>query len=298
MKFNTNSIKTRNIFEPGFLTQLTDDVISGKPSAEIRKLTTDEMQRLPEIYAPLNYKPDMLKELSVNDFIDGNSVYKTPNGKDITGEDIKAITMLMYLKPRTAYWKPDKPQIYDSSCCGAVPLPMLGFKRFRNINYEDWFIADQDISVVFNLDLLLGATLSSTKYDDSAGEVCWNKSLGLYRLSDNRGGGTRPNANDVKRFRTKGMGNHAGSYASVYGTSQVPEEGANLSDKLYNRCTTPMRLMLAQRWAWYGKHRNSDMICDFEDWDNIPKDIETVFDKLEPQVGIPDGLKRAFGIGI
>ena len=36
-----------------------------------------------------------------------------------------------------------------------------------------------------------------------------------------------------------------------------------------------MRMLLSQRWIWYGNHRNSDMICDAVNWDELPPNIDS-----------------------
>ena len=66
--------------------------------------------------------------------------------------------------------------------------------------------------------------------------------------------------------------NHDGHWSTAYGTA-----GLKTNDEvsiLWDEISTPMRLMLAQRWIWYGKHRNTDMICDFQDWDSMPKSLD------------------------
>jgi hypothetical protein len=331
MKFNNSYMNNKiDIYKPGFLTSLTEDVLSGKPVKEIRRLTTDEMHRLPEIYAQIDYTPTNLYELDpITKWIEDEKEYKTGNGKTILGADIKAITMLMYLKPRTAYWKPDKAQIYDTSMCGAVPIPLLGFKRWKGIDYSKWFFdpceefdhihvytnqedsapyidldtdtdwGDNFIQYVFALDLLLGHTLASTSYNMTTDMVEWNKSWGLVMLSQFKGEKYRPNALDINAYRQYGMGNHPGSYASAYGTAKVElEDGHDITrTHLYNNCSTPMRLMLAQRWAWYGNHRNSDMITDFQNWDNLAGSVDNVNAKLRgmtPSDSPMDNLKRRF----
>ena len=306
-----------DIFKPLFLTELYNNVISGKPTKEIRRLTTDEMHKIPEIYAQVPYTPDDLHEgQSILDVIESEKEYTTGNGKTILGDDIKAITTLMYLSPRTAYWKPDRPQVHDTSASGAVPLPMLGFKRWKGIDYQEWNyfstvgggseplaegVYNQEdempyfeintsmyepgdvVEHAFCVDLLLGKTLASTYYDVATDEVSFNKLWGLFILSAFNTKDYRPGFHDIQTFRNYGKGKHPGSYATAYGTAKVPDEHFNEYPTimhLYNQCNTPMRLMLAQRWAWYGKHRNDDMICDFQNWNNMPKSVDHISQSL------------------
>jgi len=307
----------RNIFTPGVLTLLAEAVLSGVPTKEIKRLTTDEMCKIPEIYAQVECEPSASNIL---DCIDAEKVYKTGNGKEILGADIKAITSLMYLKPRTAYWKPERAQIYDSVVCGAVPLPMLGFKRWKGIPYSAWLRdiladdapyidEDHEITVIhleriYDLDMLLGHTLASTKYNQDTDEIELTKGYGLVLAACYSDEYYRPNYNDIRNMRIHNMGNLKGSFANTYGTALISEEHDDvevLPLMLHNRCTTPLRLMLTQRWVWYGNHRNADMIMDFQDWDNMPKCVDAVSTQmkgLEPLKDTNMGLKNRFGIGI
>ena len=326
----------RDILTPGELTKLTDDVLSGLPTSKIKRLTTDEMHRIPEIYAGIDYSPDNLMEGTILDYLEDDKVYKTHNKKEVLGSDIKSITLLMYLRPRTAYWKPDKPQIHDTSVCGAVPLPLLGFKRYRGIPYYAWqrelcaegfqpivyfddndhpssFILDKGRDIdwteaecpIYAVDMLLGKTLASTTYNEKTDSIDYTK-LGLVMLSFFDDEAFRPDYNDVHHFRAHNMGNFTGSFASAYGTAKVPEDWDEeefdphiVRYIMHNECTTPMRLMLSQRWAWYGLHRNTDMICDFLDWDNIPKSVDNMsvaMEGLKPK-NLPQNLIRErFGL--
>lgn len=312
--------KRRDVFEEGFLTQLAEDVLAGKPVKEIKRLTTAELNRIPEIYAQVDFEPceTVGCDQSILDYIESDKVYTTGNKKEILGRDIKAITSLMYLRPRTAYWKPDAPQIHDSSVSGGVPLPMLGFKRWRGIPYMAWnqllgqtvnpkqpfvddegMLYDADPNQVYNIDLLLGYTLASTYYCEEDDQIKLSDGLGLQLLSYYDNVEWRPNYNDIHNFREHNMGNYKGSYASTYGAVEIKDDDS-IPIHIHNMCNTPMRLMLSQRWIWYGNHRNSDMICDFQNWDNIPKSVDTMSRQMLGLAPVPDTkqtMKARFGIG-
>ena len=318
MKYNLK----RDIYAPGELTSLAESVLAGIPVKELNQLTTNEMHRIPEIYAQVPYTPQgNIGSNSILDVIEADKVYKTGNGHDILGGDIKAITSLMYLKPRTSYWKPDKPQIHDSGACGAVPLPLLGFKTWKGIPYNGWLQAmlvhraegydtydsEMDIEDMYHLDLLLGNTLASTKYIESKDEIDTLKGYGLAALGYFEDEIHRPNYNDVRLFREGNMGNLRGAFANTYGTVSISEDNVPEDNeiqlervRLHNKCTTPMRLLLSQRWVWYGYHRNTDMIMDFQNWDNMPKSIDTMsmdMKGIEPTEDNTSQIRARFGIG-
>jgi hypothetical protein len=292
--------KQRNIYDEGLLTDLAESILAGVPTKDLRRMSTDEMHRLPEIYAQVDFDPSSTG--SILEYIDSDKTYKTGNNKAIFGRDIKAITSLMYLKPRSAYWKPDKPQIHDTSVCGAVPIPMLGFRRWKDINYQDWLSkrGECEVEDYYNLDLLLGYTLADTKYNKVTDTVAFNTHLGLGRFSIKYyDPGWRLNYTDVRNYREVNMGNYKGSFASTYGAITMPNPDKDQKIAMHNACTVPMKLMLTQRWAWYGKHRNTDMICDFQDWDNIPKsvdDLSVSLAGLEP-TNTDKAMNTRFGIG-
>ena len=282
-----------DIFSEGYLLQLATSIIAGEE--KVNRLSTNELSKIPEIYAKIDYNPE--SEGCILDYIEADKVYKTGNGQEIVGADIRAITSLMYLKPRSAYWKPDKPQIHDSSVGGGVPLAMLGFKRWKGINYYDWYKDQESVQDVYNVDILLGKTLASTVYDFSTDMVSFDeKGMGLVLLTAYK---NRATVGDIKKLRTGNtFKNH--HFASGYGASKVAGGEDNPIIKMHNLCNTPMRLMMSQRWVWYGKHRNSDMICDYGDWDNIPKsvdDLSVAIKGEEPQVTRYKALKERFGIG-
>ena len=62
-----------------------------------------------------------------------------------------------------------------------------------------------------------------------------------------------------------------------------------------------MRLMLSQRWAWYGRHRNENMIMDFTDWSYMPKNVDDMsiaFEGIKParDKNPTTRLKERFGL--
>jgi len=315
---NFNFASYDDKFEPGKLTTLAEEVLSGKARKEYTGLSLDELARVPTIYGTLDPR-----ECHVLDLED-EKIYKTSNGNELLGADIKSLTMLMYAKPRSAYVEFARvKQCHQTMYSGAVPLPLLGFKRFRDLNYNLWrgmfeHYASIDpktfqlverrknaLEKAFRIDALLGNTLASTKYNSATDQIEWDtKGFGLLLLSSLIGKGWRPNAETLNYLRVKGMGNYKGSFATTYGSARVDNSTDDNIDsdiiKMYNAATTPLRLLITQRWAWYGNHRCDDMICDLQDWDIMPQKHDTItnaFIGLKPQKGTTTGIGAKFGIG-
>ena len=313
MKFQFQSLTHTDVFAKDRLYNLLQDVREGKSVKNINRLTPDQLMQIPSIYASLE------PSINIPD-IDDNDQFTTGNNKVIYGKDLKAITMLMYWKPRTAYCDFGKEKQMRSAASGAVPLGLLGYKRFRNIPYDKWRrnisvdyvydissgsielqIDDETLRKIFKIDLLLGKTYASTYYDETEDTVKINKDnkWGLALLSAFTGEQWKPTPEDIRYFRDN-MGNYRGSFATTYGAARI-EDGRDMPPivRLYNKCDTPMRLLMAQRWAWYGMHRNSDMICDFQNWDNMPQNLDNMsagFVGMKPVANATNSGKGVFGV--
>jgi len=281
--------KQKDIFSGGYLKTLADNVFSQTLDSK-ELLTADDLHRIPEIYAKIDYNPE--SEGCILDYIESDKVYQTGNGKVISGTDIKAITSLMYLFARTKYSKCP----LRSGVTGAVPLVMLGFKRWQGINYQDWYTGKEDIEHVYSRDLLLGSTLASTMYNADNDEIVFRKGFGLVLLAAYE---NRPNYGDVKMMRAGNVYKNQ-SYAAGHGAKKVTGVKGNGVIDLHNACTNAMRLLLSQRWAYYGNHREDGAILDFQDWDNIPKsvdDLSVAIKGEEPKITRSNLMNTRFGIG-
>jgi len=320
MKFQT--LNKVSIFEPGRLANLYSDLKSGANVKSVSRLSLDDLAKVPEIYGSL--EPNNLDIPA----LDNDAEFVTPNRNVVLGRDIKALTALIYEKPRTAYVDFGKnSHVHTSWASGAVPLALLGFKRFKGIDYnkwnellqrttssgleydkagrvKGWKIKDnEDIRIYWKLDMLLGKTLSSTLYDPSIDTIKFTDSIGLLQVSTIQGRGWTPTPTTIRFLREAGFGNHRGNFATAWGTARisidtVPEGVDTTIVSLWNACDTPMRLLLSQRWAWYGQHRCSDMICDVQNWDNQPKNIDKPSTLLEGQIAKRevDGVGGLFGL--
>lgn len=327
MKFQQLGVRNSK-FKPGGFTTLMQEVNSGKSVKDINRMTPNELARVPQIYGILD--PAMYIPEDVED----DKIYKLKNGDEVLGSDIKAITMLLYTKARSAYTDfKGTNQIKERDVNGAVPLGLLGHKRANNISYSRWQKSiqpylrvvkeergstivyhveptkDESLEKVFKVDLLLGKTLASTEVDNDTGEIRWKKDLksnyGLIVLSTFHQAAWRPNRKEVEFFREYGWGNYKGNIFTSFGTSRITKttEDVENVDKdkvwLYNNCDTALRLMLAQRWAWFDKHRTEDMITDFQNWDNLLKAVDApsnAFQGLKPKNDDTSSNLGVFGL--
>lgn len=291
----------RDIFTPGKLTALMNEIESGTDRKEYKGLTVDEFSKVPSLYS--SFDP---REISVLD-LEKDKIYITKDKKEIFGADIKAITLLMYNRPRSAYIDFGRvKQCYESIYSGAVPYPLLGFKRFFGINYDSFRLKFSGVEITdeyhilggleeaFRLDLLLGNTFASTYYNVEEDQIEWKNDFGLLLLGLLN---YNMSAEEEVYLRVKSMGNYRGSPSTSYGSVKVKyceELNSGLVD-VYNIASKPMRLMMLQRWVWYGNHRCSDMICSATDWNAMPPksdNITNVFTGLKPK----GGLKGIFDI--
>lgn len=315
-----------DMFEKGRLQTLLKDLRAGKPTKAVRQLTVDQLAQVPSMFAKIDlnlYIPSLEDDL----------VFETANGKKFYSQDLKAIVMLMYLFPRSAYCKFDRGEHqYRSTVGGQVPLPLLGFKRFRNISYDKWrekvceFIGwtwnkenecfvfdinDRAAEAIFKVDLMLGKTYASTQYDtvtDSIEMKDPNKHMGLVLLSSivSTHDKFKMTADNIRLLRERGTGNYNGSTGTIYGSKKLEKE--ELRElipieriAIYNQADTPMRMMLRQGWGWYGMHRTDDVIVDPSNWDNKLPNLDNMgagFIGVAPQaaVGGELGKSKVFGV--
>ena len=302
MKFTPHKSYTSDLFTANHLNTLAQRLFAGEKLTAKEKLSESQLAQVVGMYA--RFDP----EFDIRD-VEDDKLYSTHDGKDFLGSDLKAITALMYSKPRTAYLDNKRPFIHDSSLSGAVPLPMLAFKRHRGISYnafrmsEDDFYYGEDtintlqcenVEKLWKLDQLLGNSLASTSIVD--GVVTVNKLWGLGMLcAFVEDMFPEWNYKVIRICRDLGFGTkRRGSFASAFGASAIHfgdiKEELTAQEvyfiHLYNNCNAAVRHLLTQRWAWYGLHRNSDMICDPRDWTNLPISVDktsNVFIGVKPQ---------------
>ena len=301
IQFNTHQIVSDNLLSGGYLFSLAERLFAGEKLSAKEKLSESQLHQVVNMYSKLS--PDFdIRE------IENDKTYQTHDGKDFLGKDLKAITALMYSKPRSAYLNNKRPFIYDTSLCAGVPLPMLAFKRHRNLCFNGFRMSPKDFNVheggiieclevekMWKLDQLLGHSLASTSLEN--GSVHINETYGLGMLcglqsEDIKGWTYKP----VRILRELGFGKRRGNFASTFGASSVPlntiEEELTKDEKafvlLYNHSNAAVKHLLTQRWAWYGNHRNDDMICDPRNWDNTPLSVDkdsNSFIGIKPQQG-------------
>lgn len=290
MKFVTRMYNQKRITEQGVITDIL--IKLRNEDKTVRKLTENELMQVPNIYGSLDPTMDILN-------IDNKDKCNTDAGT-ITGADLKALTAIIYEYPRTAYVDcGKKPQYMVPLASSACPLALLGWKRKQNIPYNSWRLdkdlfhieegkiklADENaLKQLFKLDLYLGKGLASTGL--SGGTLSLRKGHGLGMLSPITD--IEYLRKDIRYFREQGTYRNQ-NFASTYGATKVEENGRDIT-VLYNSCNALLKLMIAQRWVYYGLHRASDLICDFRDWDNIPPSIDDTGPsiKSEKQTTIAD----------
>jgi hypothetical protein len=290
--------KTSDLLAPGFLNTLAQRLFAGEKLTAKEKLSESQLAQVVGMYA--RFDPDFdIRE------VEADKLYQTHDGKDFLGSDLKAITALMYSKPRSAYLTNKRPFIHDSSLSSGVPIPMLAFKRHRDLSYnsfrmspEDFYVEENcileclNVEKLWKLDQLLGNSLASTSIVDGVVSVNEYWGLGMLCALD-----WEWTYKTMRICRDLGFGTkRKGSFASTFGASAISFSDINeeLSDEdmffinIYNNSNGAVRHLLTQRWVWYGMHRNDDMICDPRDWDSMPTSVDktsNAFTGIKPQSG-------------
>jgi len=255
---------------------MLDKLNTGEILTTKQKLTTDELMKIPDMYASIKPITPLFK-------MDKSKLLTTPNKKQILTGDLQALTGIIYKYRRTSYWKSTGPAYRDTMGSGAVPLALMGWRNAHGTSYNYLY---EVLKLVrpdhcLELDKYLGYDFSSTEIID--GQPVWRDTLGLIRCRQ-EAEKLEPTLNDIKRLRDEGSHSNVNPLAG-WGTKKI-DNPDNAYIDLYNASNQFIRHMLGQRWLWYGKHRSADMICDYKDWDNIPKDVDatsTAFGGIPPR---------------
>ena len=299
IQFTPHKSLTSKLLTEGFLNTMAQRLFSGEKLTPKEKLSESQLAQVVNMYSTFDPQLDIRR-------VKDDMQYHTHDGKPFLGSDLKAITALMYSKPRSAYLTTKRPHIHDSSLASGVPIPMLAFKRHRGMKYNDFRMHENDFNIepggmvtalnvekLWKLDQLLGNALASTSLVD--GVVTVNKQYGLAMLcafKDIPGWTYKP----IRILRDQGFGNRKGAFSNSFGASAVPlsdiKEELTDDEKafilIYNNSNAAVKHLLTQRWIWYGMHRNDDMICDPRDWDNLPTSVDKIsnaFVGVKPQQG-------------
>lgn len=277
----------------GYLSTLYEELSSTDIKKPANALTTSELMQIPTFFASV--PPDF-------NIATWDSDVTSANGHTLTAKDFRSLVAIMYLFPRGKYWKAaSHEKAYTcTQVSGAVPFPMLGFKRFQNIPYSH-FMPKKELSIeeCFKLDCLLGNAYASTGFDNE-GVVNWSQKAGLAKLcmeytTDLKSGWPEMTVGMIRWLRTEGFGKRQGNPQAGYGANMVQSKLSDPFVVLYNDSNVYIKHLLTQRWLYYYMHRNDDMICDVRDWDNIPGSADSTtakMNELDPVVN----TKAAFGL--
>jgi hypothetical protein len=228
---------------------------------KITKLTPSNLTHCISVYSAFNPREVSIFEL------DSAHTYKTVNGDHILGADIKALTFMMYRFPRSmyaAFTKASGPQYKNSSISSGAPIPLVGYKRFHNMPFSICYTKKTEPDIIFKYDMLLGQALSSTSIMDNTIIIKDNKGLITAKQANVK---MLPTAVALEH-RISSFGNRNGSYLTGFGASQI------VGQDDYNSCNHALRHMMLQRWIYAPAYRSDDMICDIEDFDNMPEALE------------------------
>ena len=306
--YNTNN----KLFTPGAITTLAGKLDNGDKLKANDKLTDDELKQVPPLFAGL--EPDFIP----------SEIEDRADIKGMAGRDFKALLYIMYMYPRSAY-RTGPAQITASDYCSAVSLPLVGFKKYRNKNYNDWRISSSYFEIVdghpvcsnvdkfIAVDMLLGYGLRSTEATNEG--IMTTELWGLQTASaflelSPDTSGLSPEL--VRIMRKLGFGNRKGNYATGYGSSTIAQHDVQLILKreltpqerywirFHNNCNQVLRHLITQRWCYYRLQRSDNMIGSFSDWDthitSIDTDANSMLGVRPKQQTILNDNKGLFGL--
>lgn len=136
-----------------------------------------------------------------------------------------------------------------------VPLILYGFKLYQNIPYSKW---SKD-----SLDIIVNSELCEAMLFDP--KTCYiNENQTVADLSKEDWLTIRDKGLIVKSGKLMGQSKSPISTANLFGLSDL--EDCDLSE-----VPKFARIMYAQIWCAHPANRNSNMILDPSDWDNVPE---------------------------
>ena len=183
---------------------------------------------------------------------------------------------------------PGRTAMSDTTNCGGVPLLLEGSKRLYNRTYSSWLDEWDDNK---KLDIFLPAQLASYTLTN-LGEYEQAEKYGLLvyhkfnvqirdeiivELRNRVGHWNQPNAKMVKAVEDD--------------TEEMKEV-----IEIYNKSSYRMRNMVLRGWCWNEICRSSSMICDWNNWDEMPPKISDLAGLQPKAAGGQSGAEKFLGI--
>lgn len=264
----------------GYLTSLAEKVMSGGLDSK-QKLRSGDLMRIATILGYLSKDYDLYSLL----FEEPNKRIKV-DGVEINTKDLMWFVIMDHSYARGWYWQPDGTMVTDTSVCVGVPLVFLGAKRVYNKTYSSWLEDYEEMK----LDMFLPQGLNCWKINDKGEQVLEESNaqrggdIGLIRLYKSEYKFEIDHIHRIREQITLGS-------PKPRKVKDIAEE--DTYDKLFNRCSFVLRCMIAQTWCWGSVSRNSDMITDYKNWDNLQPSVESA--SLAMQGLVPKNTRIAPG---
>lgn len=205
-----------------------------------------------------SYMPDILLAISKLKLLKLNGKISAEQTlKSIDNEQLKTITRALSATNRSdLYMGPAK---FNTRYCSLVPLFMSAFKEYNDVGYEEWDKTDP------YLKLCVGVKL----YEDIMPYIH---------------GVNYP----IRELRPLALNYHGKEISKT----AWPRHMIHLPDSTKWKGNNLARSIYLQTWMANVQHRDKFMILDLQDWDNIPKALDTVLEEKEPvePVGMKDPL--------
>lgn len=140
--------------------------------------------------------------------------------------------------------------------CRLVPLALSGFKRYQNIQYEEWNKADSHLGVLVGQGLYKSITRKDLQ------DFIFTNEFREQIIEGARRANSDPNALSCS-FRKIEYQPTIDSKAIVFGAYE------------------PAKYILSQTWMAHCLNRNEYMILDLNDWDNQPECLDIIEEKSD-----------------
>ena len=245
-------------FEHGYLSSMLRTLLS---KGSVKKLENQVLTHIASTLAVLAHEQDIYELL----FNDEDRVIKRDN-TSIHTKDLAAFVLMDNQFTRGYFSKTaGRNAMSDTTNCSGVPLLLEGSKRLFKKNYMSWLDEWEDKK---RLDVFLPSHLASYTLSSEGWEQA--EKLGLlvfHRYKVN----IRP---EIVIELQQRLGNFNTPNPKML--DALEEDTSEMREvlRLYNRASYRMRNMILRGWCWNEVCRNSSMICDWNDWDNIPSKLD------------------------
>ena len=264
MKFNLQP----KYLEKGYLSSMLHTLLN---KGKVDKLENGNLTQLATILASFAHSYDPYKLLFEDD--NQEMVYGKQNKYVINTKDLASFVLMDHMFTRGYFSKTaGRNAMSDTSNCQGVPLLFEGCKRLYNIKYSSWLkgvdLSDREQAV--RVDIWLPAQLGTYSITSEGWEP--GTKHGLLAFTHNKVSLTDEIIQELRTL-VPNWETAVSPRMIKINEEELLESNPDLvrAVQIYNNSTHKMRNMILRGWVWSEVCRNSSMICDWNNWDEMPK---------------------------